>query len=80
MRYKHVPTGREVTIYTYADGSCRLAAYVVGDGGNWKRTERQIVVNLDQAIATIARKELYIAMDVGVSARSLLHSRELEPI
>lgn len=48
MRYKHLPTGREVTVYTYSDGTCRLAAYVVGDGENWKRKERQIVVTLDQ--------------------------------
>lgn len=80
MRYKHVPTGREVTIYTYADGTCRLAAYVVGDDDEWKLADRQIVVTLGQAIATVARKELYVAMDVGGKARSLLHSRELEPI
>ncbi|MBB3218358.1 hypothetical protein FHW72_003463 [Ochrobactrum sp. RC6B] len=77
MKYLHTKTGRMVTVHIGMDGFARAVAYIPGDK-DWKSAKYQRRITEKEAHAVIARKELYVAMNVGARSRSLLHSKELE--
>ena len=79
MRYRHIRSGKIATVHSFADGRCRVAAYVPGDA-QWKAESKQLRVTEAQAHAVIARKENYVGVSWGVGSRALVHSRFLEPI
>ncbi|QGA56892.1 hypothetical protein [Brucella sp. 2280] len=79
MKYLHKKTGRIVTVHIGTDGFARAVGYIPDDV-DWKKEKYQRRISEAQAHAVIARKELYVAMDVGASSRSLIHSKELELI
>ncbi len=75
--YTHKKTGRVVDLHVGVDGFVRLVAYVPKDK-HWKDEGRQIRATIAQAMAAVARGELYVSIDVGTGTRSLIHSSNLK--